>query len=113
MATLYSLYVLVVYAFHGNEPLASNGVSLLGIIGAYYAGGITGGIVVGLLLPLAQWRAGATVIGIAAAFFVFLGIGVAVDGVHNLAKPSSYLDALVIATLVGGVAANMVWKQFN
>ena len=39
---------------------------LVAIIATYFAGGIAGGAVVGLLLPLAQRRIGAAVVGVLA-----------------------------------------------
>ena len=48
MATLFSAYVAILFLFRGNAPFRANDVTLLGVIGAYYASGLLGGAVVGL-----------------------------------------------------------------
>jgi hypothetical protein len=77
---LYSLYVCGLYLLEGRAPFARLGTTLGVVIGTYFIGGISAGVAVGLLKPLARWRAGAILVGIIAAFFVFVGIVVASDG---------------------------------
>lgn len=111
MASLYSLYAMVLYAVRGNEPFDANEVSVSAIVLAYYGGGLIGGAIAGLLWPLVRWRVGATLVGAVVAFFLFLGIIAAMDGTGAFFRSESYLEAAVIGTLVGGVAANLTWRK--
>jgi predicted membrane protein len=72
MATFYTAYVLLLYAFHGSAPFDALGVSIGALVGAYYGTGILVGGIAGLCWPVAKTRIGATALGIVCAF---IGIG--------------------------------------
>jgi hypothetical protein len=111
MATLYSVYVMLLYSFNGPSSVESNGVSIGNIVLVYYVGGTLGGLIVGGLWPLLRWRLGATLVGIVVAFVVFVGVIMASDGYASIWLPQTYRDAAIIACLVGSVAANLTWRR--
>ncbi len=55
---LYSLYVTGLYLIQGPEPFQRLGTNLGVVIGTYFFGGISAGVVVGVLQPIARWRLG-------------------------------------------------------
>ena len=110
-ACLYSLYVCVLYLLQGSAPFDRLGTNLWIVIGTYFFGGISAGVVVGLLQPLARWRLGAIVIGIIAAFFVFFGIVVAQDGLPSRWGSDNWILLTALPILFGTLAGNHFWKQ--
>lgn len=53
-ASVLSLFVTAVYLFGGSAPFSAKGVTWAQVVLLYFAGGIVGGALVGLLLPLAS-----------------------------------------------------------
>jgi hypothetical protein len=111
IASFYSLYVLLLYAIRGAAPFESSGVTLGGVIAAYYGGGLTAGAIVGILWPLLRWRLGATIVGIVAAFSVFLGIGLATEGYFDRWTTRTWETVIVLGTLFGVICSNIVWRR--
>ena len=66
IASVFSAFAALQFAIHAAAMLAKYDLGLVAIIATYFAGGIAGGAVVGLLLPLAQRRIGAAVVGVLA-----------------------------------------------
>ena len=81
------------------------------MIGTYFFGGTAAGVVVGVLRPLARWRAGAIVVGIIAAFFVVLGIGVARSGLPSRWTSADWFALTVLSIFFGAFAGNHFWKD--
>ena len=106
-ASFYSLYVIVLYVFQGQEPFARLGTNLMTVIATYFFGGITAGAVVGILQPLNRWRLGGILIGIVAAFFVFFGIAVAADGPPTKWERRTWEPLLALPILFGTFAG--IW----
>jgi hypothetical protein len=74
MATLYAMYALLVFGLRGPDPFASKGTTVGSVILMYYTAGITGGTVVGVLLPVTQTLVGVVTAGmIAGLIVVFCG----------------------------------------
>jgi hypothetical protein len=68
IAVLFSLIATIGYAANGFAATERrSGLSILEIVAAYFAGGITGGAVVGALIPLTRRKWGAPLVG-------FLGV---------------------------------------
>jgi hypothetical protein len=61
-ATLFSAIAVVVTMVAPGTPRKA-GLSLWQIVGAYYVGGLSGGAILGLLLPFARTRIGAPIVG--------------------------------------------------
>lgn len=111
IASLYSLYAVILYAIRGAAPFEANGVSLGGIVAAYYGAGVAGGAIVGALSPLLRWRLGATIVGIVAGFVVFLGIGLATEGHISRWTGRTWETAIVLGTLFGVICSNIIWRR--
>jgi hypothetical protein len=110
-ACFYSLYVCGLYLLEGSAPFTRLGTTLGVVIGTYFFGGISGGVAVGVLKPLARWRVGAILVGIVAAFFVFFGIAVASDGLPSRWGRDQWITLTVLPILFGTFAGNNFWKR--
>jgi hypothetical protein len=113
ISSLYSLYAVILYAIRGSAAFEANGVTMAGIVAAYYGAGIIGGAIVGALSPLLRWRLGATVVGMVAGFVVFVGIGLATEGYFTRWTNRTWETAVVLGTFFGAVCANIVWRRPN
>jgi hypothetical protein len=111
IATVYSLYALVLLAARGTAPFDANGVTPAGVIAAYYGGGLVAGSVVGILRPLLRWRLGATIVGIVAAFGVFAGIGIAKEGYLWHWTIRTWQTSVISSVILGGICSNIIWRS--
>jgi hypothetical protein len=103
MAAITSLAAVVVYRVRGPAAFEAFGTTLTSAVALYFAAGIGGGAVVGLLLPLTAWRAGAALVGALAATPLYLGVAA-------LMLPSDLWSGAIAATLVGGIVGYGLWS---
>lgn len=96
MATLCSIAALGVYIRRGAAPFDRYGITLATALGAYWAGGAMGGVLLGLLRPLTRSKAGAVFAGIIVAIPVFSAIAVALDDI-------SWITIIICAVIFGTV----------
>ena len=111
MASLFSLYVLVLYLLRGNAPFEKLGVSLVGVVIAYCACGLSAGALAGVLWPLTRTRLGATLVGFLSGFLVYAGVGVTMDGPPTSWEPFHWWGAAILGLIVGGGLANVWYSQ--
>jgi hypothetical protein len=113
MATLYSAWVVFVYALNGSRPFVELGVTLPGVIAVYYAGGALGGAIAGTLWPRARSRLHATLVGILVAFVVMIGAGVAMYGYPSHWTAATWLGLLSTGLVLGAAGANLCWSGYR
>ena len=101
MAALYSLIAIVIYVFAGQEPFAAYEISLGEALIGYWAGGLLGGAIFGVLRPLARKPFGAIVVGIVVAVPASAAIIFTID--ENAPWQAVIIMALIFGT-IGGVA---------
>ncbi|MGH7627289.1 MAG: hypothetical protein ACREOJ_18480, partial [Gemmatimonadaceae bacterium] len=77
----------------------------------YAVAPIAGGLVVGLARPLARWRAGAIVVGIMAAFVIWSGICMTVQGPVSHWRTDDWVLNTILAILTGIYLGNRVWED--
>ncbi len=107
MAGFYCVYVLALYLARGNTPFERVGYSLPTLMGLYVFGGVAGGAIVGVLLPLAKWRLGASLIGALAG----LPLGFALYLTSGDYSTTSLALSLVTVTLIGGMIGMLVPRR--
>jgi hypothetical protein len=107
MATLFSVWVLLVTAGHGNDVQGKYGLSPGRIVGVYFVCGALAGALVGFFRPATQYRFGAFVVGAAAGILVYGAAALAMTG--GLRK-ADFVIAAILGTLVGGAIAD---SQFH
>ena len=91
LASAFALFALIQYGLLGSAMERSAGFSLGDVLSIYIAGGVVGGAVVGLALPLARRKLGSAFVGFLAILPVAFFIRVA--AAHTLAM--SRMDLLV------------------
>lgn len=84
----------------------------LEIFPLYFLAGILGGVLVGLLRPLARWRLGATVLGMMAGTILYWCAGFAAAALTDLRPLSAehFWTSLGLGSIVGGYATFKEWK---
>lgn len=76
----------------GGQAMTASGLTPWSAAAVFLGGGLVGGTLVGLLLPLARWRIGAGVLGAIGLFPAISGISIAIDGPHGFASPVRRLE---------------------
>ena len=109
-AALYSLYVTLLYLIRGPDPFDANETTLGQVIAVYFAGGIAGGAIVGVLRPLAKWRIGAAVVGVVAAVPVFLGIALSLEGGLSGLDRGAWEAVAFCSIFFGILGGNAMWR---
>lgn len=115
VATLFSLYVLVVYTVKGSEPFERAGASVALVVASYYLCAMIAGALVGVLLPLARNPLAAAVVGFLAAVPALAGVGLfAYPPAQWVAEVPSM--SLEIGAILGPAVGLGVWyrrKEFS
>ncbi len=106
------MFVLTVQLL-GGHGLAKNGVNVWEAAAIYLLGGTAAGGLVGAMLPLLRWRAGAAVVGVVAALPIFTGVGIALDGSPVRWPDGTWFAVAAGAILVGGGIAITNWRFFQ
>ena len=116
MATLLSLFALAVFLLgsivNRHQGGGQHDVTLGGVVLAYFAGGIGGGFIVGLLRPLFRWRAGSIAAGILAATLFYGAIGVVVSGPISHWTSEEWIIAIILGVCLGTMAGNSSWEDY-
>jgi hypothetical protein len=95
-ALLTSVVAIVQYVVTNGAAFAQHGTTLWGVLRLYIAAGLLGGLLFGLLLPVARWRWGAALLGAIAMMPLYLGAAV-------LLGHEDLYSGLIAALLVGGI----------
>lgn len=100
------MYAVGLFIIHGSAPFKRDGITIGAAIAAYTIGGVLAGGSVGALSPLSRSRFGAALVYSIAAFFVWIAIGSASDGVHNV----NWLLCGILAIVTGTFGA-FAWRN--
>lgn len=101
-AAITSAVAALEYIVSGPGVFTSHGLSFLSAIAIYWAGGIVGGLLFGLLLPIATWRWGAAVLGMISMTPLFVLDSLTI-GAFDL------FSVLFCAAVIGGGAGYALW----
>lgn len=112
-ALVYSLVAGALFKFRDPAQMERVRVSLPQTVASYWAGAVLGGVLVGILLPLARWTIGAFVLGTIATlpFFMLVSLVIAADAPWF---PDQLVMALIASLLIGGslgayFRSNSIW----
>lgn len=111
LATLYSIYVVVVAHTNGPEAFAKDGVTLETVVVTYLVGGTVSGAIVGALLPLRRNIVGAVFVGFVAAVPLIMGIFYSISGSPTRWQSSDWMGVFVISSAFGVAAGRMLRKS--
>lgn len=107
----YSLWICFLWVVGGEQALSQHGFGLMEGIAAYFGGGLVGGTIVGLLLPLRKWAWGAVLLGIALCVPMSIGIVAVSVSPDRLWSWSGIPLATGIGALIGGVTGWQAWSE--
>ena len=110
MATLYSLYALVVFLLSGGDAFLRYDTSFPVVVLTYYAAGILGGGLIGSLLPFASSLPGRILLGALGGLVVFFCLGLAMNGPFGNWSPTDWQDIAFLGLGMGGVAGAL-WRK--
>jgi hypothetical protein len=106
MATVTCLVAVAIFALQGAAPFTVNDTSLGKAIMLYLAAGVSGGGLVGALLPLATWRWGASILGVLGAATLYVPIA--------LSQPHpDILAGLIPSVVVGSIVGFGAWTPLG
>jgi len=109
IATGFSAWVTFLRLTVGTAPFDRLNTTYHATVELYYGGGLVGGTLVGLFLPLRRWPLGAALLGMLGVFPLYFGVALTTSGaastftIHNLASSA------VLAFLVGGAVGIWSW----
>jgi hypothetical protein len=83
LASGYSLWVLLLSVVRGSTSWPQYHTTAWVIIGGYFLVGLTGGALVGALLPVTAWRVGTFVVGWMAGTVIYGGLGFVMGHLHD------------------------------
>ena len=107
-AAVYSAVGTVLYVLRGPDLLAGYGLTFVEMLASYVAGGLVGGVVVGLFLPMGRTAVGAALLGFIAVLpFCFAAA-------LTMTEPAQWsseipLVPLVTAALLGPLSGLGTW----
>lgn len=104
-SVILSVGVGVLYWIGGPTTSHDTGWPLPSLIGLYVFGGVTGGLLLGLMLPLTTWRWGAVLVGMIVATPVYLAVGLI-----EYEDPIDIVAGLIVAGVVGGCVGYGLWS---
>jgi hypothetical protein len=106
----FAIWVLVLYALRGPQPFDEIGIGLGQALTFYLAGGAAGGLILGLLWPIAKWRIGAYVVSVFVCTVLVFCMGVQVSGNPVTWDYSAWLAVPVLAIIFGLAFGRSIWK---
>lgn len=98
-AVMLSLWVLAVTVVRRPTYFEVYGLTTWQIIATYFAAAAVGGLVLGVLRPLAATRDGAVIIGAVIGTIFYSAVGIALDGSIS---SDSFIISAIPGILVGG-----------
>lgn len=107
MATGLTAWITLLRATAGPDLFQS--ASYPATIALYYGGGLVGGCLIGLLLPLRRWSWGYAVLGLVGVFPLYFGAPLTYAGVSEPFTRNNLAVSLPIALLVGGAVGVWAW----
>ncbi len=106
----FSVWAVLLFLLRGTDPFDEIQIGLGQAMIFYLAGGATGGLIVGLLWPLAKWRIGAYLVSILTFFVLAFCMVVQLSGSPVVWDYSSWLAVPLLAIIFGLAFGNSIWK---
>jgi hypothetical protein len=73
--------------------------------------GVIGGVLVGVLRPLGQQRAGATILGMISGILVYAIATIVAVGEKEFLSVPGLVSTLVLGTIIGGLCGHTTWTS--
>jgi hypothetical protein len=106
MAAAYSIAALVIYAVLGNHAIHTPGLTIGLVLESYWVGGLTAGLLVGILRPLSKLRWGPYLLGAIAGITVFAAFQASTMGPMWRWSWGDWIEPCILGTIMGVVVAS-------
>jgi riboflavin transporter FmnP len=83
------------------------------VILGYFAMGLTGGVLAGLMRPLTRWRLGATLMGALIGIVVYAIATIIAVGEENFRSTPGLISTFVLGTGIGGFLGYSMWTKYQ
>jgi len=105
VAVALSVCVLGVYVVSGGQAFSGERTPLRWVIATYLGGGLSSGVLIGILRPITEHAWGAALTGFVCAAPLFMGI-------LYLMGSFDWVGAIVCSAIVGPIVGYNFWKMF-
>jgi len=109
IATGFSAWVTFLRLTVGTAPFDRLNTTYHATVELYYGGGLVGGTLVGLFLPLRRWPLGAALLGMLGVFPLYFGVALTTSGGASTFTSHNLASSAVLAFLVGGAVGIWSW----
>ena len=106
MALAYSIVALMIYAVFGAHVLHTPGLTIGLVLISYWVGGLTAGLLVGMLRPLSRFRWGPYLLGAIAGTAVFAAFQASTMGPMWRWSWGDWTTPLILGVVMGVLAAS-------
>jgi len=113
VATGFSLRVSFLRLTVGTSPFDRLNTTYLATVELYYCGGLIGGTLIGLFLPVRRWLLGAAFLGMLGVFPLYFGVAVTTSGAASAFTIDNLAMSSVLAFFVGGAVGIWSWLREN
>jgi uncharacterized membrane protein YkgB len=111
MASLYSAYVIAMAVMQHSVQLEAYGVSVFHLLSIYFAGGLIGGAIIGVLRPLNSTAAGAALVGALASIPFWIGTLMLVAGLPTRWDKADWIVLLILSGLGALMGMHLATKD--
>jgi hypothetical protein len=111
MATFFTAWITILYLVGGRRVFEELNTSFLAALISYFAAGIIGGALVGLLQPLARTLVGTMIVGAIASLVVCLSAQTTLKGAIWTSNRPTLITTILIAIVVGFVLGPLAARE--
>jgi hypothetical protein len=113
IATGFAAWVTFLRLAFGTEPFQRLHTTYGSVVQLYYAGGVSGGILLGLFWPLRRWPLGSALLGFIGVFPFYYGAALLQSPRAEWFTHDNLTSALLLAFLVGAPVGVLYWLRDN
>jgi hypothetical protein len=113
VATGFTAWITFLRLSVGTGPFDRLDTTYSATVALYYAGGLVGGFLVGLLLPLKRTPWGAALLGMIGVFPLYFGVELTQTNVRAAFTLDNVATSAFLSFLVGGAVGMWVWLDDN
>ena len=106
MALAYSVLALMIYAILGNHAIHTRGLTIGLVLISYWVGGLTAGLLIGVLRPLSRLRWGPYLIGAVAGIAIIAAFQASTMGPMWRWSLNDWATPLILGIIMGMLAAS-------
>lgn len=113
LAGLFSIFGSALFLMQGTVLGHPSRFSFPAVILGYFAMGLVGGVLAGVMRPLARWRLGATILGVIVGILVYAIAMIIAVGQKKFLSPPGLISTLILGTVIGGLFGHNTWTKYD